>query len=257
MLALAGLAIAGSLHAGARARRQLSEKSCPDGFDGHIVHVPRATSSAATAAAKWSAQLHRNRGTRVDAVFSYLNAFAVHADSDELDSMAADGLVKIEANCIHKLRLPTGRQMHSSSSATQARAHSVSADGKQWQPPWNLDRIDAHGPGLDQQYHYGKAHGKGSRIYVLDNGILGTHDDFGGRVVPGYSARCFDGRSEGCEATWYREGLITARNEAAHPDCRKNSQFDHGTGVASVAAGTEFGVAKKATVVPVQAHRLQ
>ena len=93
-------------------------------------------------------------------------------------------------------------------------------------PAWGIDRIDQReriGGGGDGSYEYLSA-GAGSTIYVGDTGVF-PHQDLVGRISPsGYTA-FDDGR-----------GTI---------DCN-----GHGTHVSTSAAGTQYGIAKNATIVP-------
>lgn len=97
-------------------------------------------------------------------------------------------------------------------------------------PSWGIDRIDQReilstATGYQGTFGYRSA-GAGSTIYIGDTGIY-PHNDLAGRI----STNGFSGIADG-------NGTI---------DCN-----GHGTHVATTAAGTQFGVAKKANVVPVR-----
>lgn len=90
---------------------------------------------------------------------------------------------------------------------------------------WALDRIDQRTLPLSNSFTY-KNGGVGTTIYIVDSGIA-DHDDFGERVSNVGFTAFSDGRG-------FR-------------DCQ-----GHGTHVASLAAGTTYGVAKNATLVSVR-----
>ena len=90
---------------------------------------------------------------------------------------------------------------------------------------WGLDRIDQRGLPLNGQYSFTST-GQGVTAYVVDTGILSTHIELAGRVLPGFTA--------------FADGNGTR-------DCH-----GHGTHVAGTIAGTNYGVAKDATLVPVR-----
>jgi subtilisin family serine protease len=92
--------------------------------------------------------------------------------------------------------------------------------------PYGLDRIDSR-TGIDGSYNDFGFNGSGIHIFVIDTGIRFSHHEFTGRLGLGFSA--LDG-SPGIQ------------------DCN-----GHGTHVASIAAGTKFGVAKGAIVHAVRA----
>jgi subtilisin family serine protease len=95
----------------------------------------------------------------------------------------------------------------------------------QFNPPWNLDRIDQESTTLNSQYVF-NATGAGVTAYVIDTGIRSTHNEFGGRAS---IAADFVG-SEGC-------------NTSGNNDCHS-----HGTHVAGTVGGSTYGVAKGVTI---------
>jgi subtilisin family serine protease len=93
--------------------------------------------------------------------------------------------------------------------------------------PWGLDRTDQRTLPLSTSYSWKTdAAGAGVTAYIVDTGVRSSHGDFGGRTATGYTAIA-DGRGT--------------------TDCN-----GHGTHVAGTVAGTTYGIAKAATVVPVR-----
>jgi subtilisin family serine protease len=133
---------------------------------------------------------------------------------------AAD--VRVERNVRMALIVPTAatnvttRPSSSSSPPTAA--------GQQVGAPWHLDRIDVHTRSYDGRYNYRTA-GANIKIYILDTGILPTHDEFEGRAT-----------------AW----LNTIDDGSALDD------YGHGTHVASLAGGRTYGVAKGATIIGIK-----
>ncbi|MFH3940774.1 S8 family peptidase [Acinetobacter nosocomialis] len=95
----------------------------------------------------------------------------------------------------------------------------------QTNPDWGLDRIDQKALPLNSTYSYSQT-GTGTTAYIVDTGILSTHQEFSGRVLSGYTAI-----SDGNGTT----------------DCN-----GHGTHVAGTVGGTTYGVAKNVKLVPVR-----
>jgi len=99
-------------------------------------------------------------------------------------------------------------------------------------PPYGLDRIDQVSLPLNNTYNYADSAGQGVHVYILDTGLRATHSDFIGRVGTG---RNFAPNSS--------SPLNTSTDPNNTSDCQ-----GHGTHVAGTAVGTQYGVAKKATV---------
>lgn len=103
----------------------------------------------------------------------------------------------------------------------------VSISGTQSSAPWQLDRTDQQNLPLNNSYSYqDNAQGSGVRVYVVDTGINSSHTEFTGRLIPGYSSIGSTTDTEDCNG--------------------------HGSHVAGLAAGTTYGSAKQATIVPVR-----
>ncbi|MBL0885297.1 S8 family peptidase [Myceligenerans sp. I2] len=92
-------------------------------------------------------------------------------------------------------------------------------------PSWGLDRIDQRDLPLDDSYTYPND-GSGVTAYIIDTGILTTHQDFGGRAVSGTDT-------------------VDGDNDAT--DCA-----GHGTHVAGTVGGSSYGVAKNVDLVAVR-----
>ncbi|QSB53808.1 S8 family peptidase [Acinetobacter calcoaceticus] len=92
-------------------------------------------------------------------------------------------------------------------------------------PDWGLDRIDQKTLPLNSAYSYLQT-GSGTTAYIVDTGILSSHQQFSGRVLSGYTA-------------------ISDGNGTS--DCN-----GHGTHVAGTVGGSTYGVAKNVNLVPIR-----
>jgi subtilisin family serine protease len=92
-------------------------------------------------------------------------------------------------------------------------------------PSWGLDRIDQRNLPLNSSYSYTST-GSGVNVYVIDTGVRISHSTFGGRARNGYDA--VDG------------------------DTVAQDGNGHGTHVAGTIAGSQYGVAKGATIYGVR-----
>ncbi|MEP5232418.1 MAG: S8 family serine peptidase [Alloalcanivorax sp.] len=101
---------------------------------------------------------------------------------------------------------------------------------------WGLDRVDQPALPLDSSFQYPDNGGRDVNIYVVDTGVRTTHQEFTGRVLPGRNFVSSGGFLFG--------GSV---NPDDYEDCN-----GHGTHVAGTAAGSTYGVAKQANVVPVR-----
>lgn len=154
-------------------------------------------------ASKQPAVFARSAGATPLAVFTHaLNGFTADLTASQVAALAQDpSVTRIEPDRV------------------------VGIDATQSPATWGLDRIDQRNLPLNSSYTY-TATGAGVKAYIIDTGILGTHSDFGGRVLSGYTAI-----SDGNGTT----------------DCN-----GHGTHVAGTVGGTTYGVAKSVSLVPVR-----
>ncbi|RIA79196.1 peptidase S8/S53 domain-containing protein [Glomus cerebriforme] len=91
--------------------------------------------------------------------------------------------------------------------------------------PYNLDRIDQNNYPLDGQYTYPNNAGSESNIYVVDTGIAIENVEFEGRASFG--------------------GTFCS-------NCSTTDDHGHGTNVAGIVGGKNFGVAKKTKLIAVK-----
>eukprot|EP00413_Alexandrium_margalefii_P007321 CAMPEP_0204527446 /NCGR_PEP_ID=MMETSP0661-20131031/8986_1 /ASSEMBLY_ACC=CAM_ASM_000606 /TAXON_ID=109239 /ORGANISM="Alexandrium margalefi, Strain AMGDE01CS-322" /LENGTH=670 /DNA_ID=CAMNT_0051533355 /DNA_START=83 /DNA_END=2091 /DNA_ORIENTATION=- len=94
---------------------------------------------------------------------------------------------------------------------------------------WGLDRIDDRDT-MDQDYSPPNQ-GSGVHVYVADTGIRTTHQDFGGRAIP--TLEVLSSTRVVCSAT--------------DTNCAADRQ-GHGSHCAATVGGTQYGVAKLATL---------
>jgi subtilisin family serine protease len=132
-----------------------------------------------------------------------LHGFSIHASEQEAKRLAADGNVAY---------------------VVQNHVFHVS-DTQQDPPSWGLDRIDQHELPLDSSYTYNTT-ASNVTAYVIDTGVLATHETFGGRVSGGY--------------------------DFIDNDSDPTDENGHGTHVAGTIGGSEYGVAKGVKIVPVR-----
>ena len=115
---------------------------------------------------------------------------------------------------------------------------------------WHLDRIDQLDGALDGQYHRRRA-GAGTVIYVMDTGVLASHAEFAKgdgstRVIGGFDVT---------QSVSVGASRCASANKAMRPCFEDMSELigaEHGTSVASIAAGSNIGVASAASIVSIR-----
>ena len=142
-------------------------------------------------------------GLKVEMAFTHaLPGFVISASPKQIEKLLQDGRVAyIEQDGI------------------------VSINQTQSNATWGLDRIDQRDRPLNGTYTYTTT-ASNVNAYIVDTGILTTHNEFSGRMGSGFTA-INDGRGTS--------------------DCN-----GHGTHVAGTVGGTVYGVAKQVRLFPVR-----
>ena len=194
--------------------------AAPSANADYIVVFKNGVSSSASASAL--ARIGATPAMTFSSVFNgaVINVSAAQARQMELDpnvlSIEKDGLVQ--------------------ASGTQAPV-----------PSWGLDRIDQTTATLNGNYIYPESKGVGVTIYIVDTGIAKI-SDFGTRLLAGCSVFPASGESKK-SATSCALNVKTGSKTVSRSTIDDNG---HGTHVSGTTAGTNYGVAKSANLVPVK-----
>lgn len=199
------LALAGSAHA-AQPQFRFAQKP----IDGQYIVVLRDDAAALASersvlprVADVARQMALQHGVRVSRSYSHaLRGFVVKADVNTL-----------------------GRLLHDRRVAYIEEDGYVSIGATQVNATWGIDRSDQRDLPLDGTYTYVTT-AANVNTYIIDTGVLGSHAEFTGRMIGGYTA-ISDGNGTN--------------------DCN-----GHGTHVAGSVAGTTYGIAKSARISPIR-----
>jgi len=226
--------------------------NCPHGQTGVIVTLrPEArqrlpSSSTYTAAEAFADRVIIDRTENsINHLFSRtLDALSGTFSDSVLERIFLDAdVAAVEADCILQLDDPL-RAEWKDTNRSSVSTTGIGTQGVQQGATWGIDRIDSRA-GRDQTYNFGTVEGENTIVYVLDTGIRISHSDFSSRAVPGWSSGCSTASECADSTTWAFGGVIDDRLASA--GCS-----GHGTHCASTVGGTEYGVAKKTTLVAVQ-----
>jgi serine protease len=102
---------------------------------------------------------------------------------------------------------------------------------------WGLDRIDSRDLPMNGMYQY-RLSGVGTEIYILDTGLYEDHVEF----------------SNGNDGQQQIQRIVACAFDAFLPEGSCQDTIGHGTYVAGIAAGENYGVAKKANVLAVKIY---
>ena len=200
-----------------------------------VSHVKRLLVTAATATLFLSLPLaNMARADQDETEGTYIVVLKSSADlAGEEASIASSG-GRTEQRFSHAINALSVRVKHSDASRLRNDPNVLSVELDQPMyalgtqnptPSWGLDRIDQRALPLDSTFTE-KDNGVGVDVYIVDTGIYTPHFEFTGRLSAGFTAIA-DGN-----------GTV---------DCN-----GHGTHVAGTTAGTTYGIAKSATLIPVR-----
>lgn len=204
-------------------------------IDGRYIVVLKENSPLGLNAVQSVAtQLVRQYGGVVDLVFgTALNGFAAQMTESQASALSRDAKVHyVEQDSVMKL------------------------SALQQGPTWGLDRIDQPSLPLDRQFSPDND-AEGVHLYIIDTGVRFGHREFSGRMGRSFNAAARNGEVPSGEGGLLGGlgGLTGSLFGGGGNDDDDGGETDpaedcngHGTHVAASAAGSEYGVAKKATI---------
>ncbi len=148
-----------------------------------------------------------------------------HRFSAALRGFAVDGLTEVQAEALSR---------HPAVSFVEEDSQTFLQDTQPNPVNWGIDRIDQRDLPRDSSYTYAQR-GLGVRAYVVDTGILQSHSEFTGRI--GAVIDFVDDDQDGDPNDLQNDDSVPGQLDAIDRD-------GHGTHVAGILGGTQYGVAK-------------
>jgi len=136
--------------------------------------------------------------------------FSAHLNPDELSKV---------------LDLPFVKEVH-----CNGHVHTYCSVKQSPSTSWGIARVSHSGPlrgPLNYEFNHHPNPGQGTHVYILDTGVMATHEQFNGRVAPGMN---------------FVPGETPADQD----------QNGHGTHCAGTAAGNTYGIAHNARIIPIK-----
>ncbi|KAI7862331.1 peptidase S8/S53 domain-containing protein [Spinellus fusiger] len=177
-----------------------------------LIHDQNTTNSTLVA--------YGSKVTHVSAKTTHTSAKTTHVSAKPTHT--SEKTAHTSVTTAHTSAKPTAAPTKTTSTSTNT--SSAPATQSQTNALWNLVRISETKLAKSDVYIYDKNAGAGVNVYVLDDGLELDHEDFEGRAKWGWSA----------VPSFAKEG------------------GGHGTHVAGIIGGAQYGVAKKVSLTAVQ-----